>query len=307
MFNQASIIIASRNEGAMLRQTIEFIKRAPTNIPYEIIAVDDGSSDDSFEWLKTSADTIIRYEQTSGKGQGHGYARNKGARMASGNMLVFCDAHIDVEPYWLEEFVRVMEKYGADAVTPAFRELNHDNPLYSKINSPDPEYGSVGCGMTLWRLTETEWMYGHVSPFEAPILSGACWAVRSEAFWKVGGYEETFRGYGGDDAEISIKLWLNGFTLYATPNICVSHQFRIKAPYQVSWTDVMHNKLYIALCHYNDTRVERLLKEQSIFLMANKIYNEVFTTENIKRVRLPKFERRVHDDDWFFSRFNLNL
>ena len=36
-------------------------------------------------------------------------------------------------------------------------------------------------------------------------------------------------------------------------------------------------------------------------------YSEVFTEENIKQIRIPKFEKRMHNDDWFFSRCQLEL
>ncbi|MDR1663295.1 MAG: glycosyltransferase [Clostridiales bacterium] len=297
MFKKASVIIASRNEGEMLRQTIDFIKRAPVNIPYEIIAVDDGSEDGSFDWLAASRDPLIRGVKTSG--QGCGYARNRGADIASGDMLVFCDAHIDAEPYWLDKLAQTLEDYRADAVTPAFYDLT--------VNDADRKEPRFGCGMTLSRLTQAEWLYGRTGPFETPILCGACWAVRREAFRDIGGYEEAFRGCGGDDAEISLKLWLNGYTVYAAPSVHIAHRFRRRAPYPVSWADVMYNEMYIALCHYNDERVKRLLAKQAIFLNSDKDYAEVFTPENIRKVRLPKFERRKRSDDWFFTHFGMDL
>ncbi len=305
----ASIIIASRNEGFMLRQTVKFIRRAATRVPYEIILVDDGSTDDSFAWADASHDPQIRRARTEGLGIVP--ARNLGSGLAKGDMLVFCDAHIDVEPYWLDEFIRVMETYGTAAVTPAFCDLDHDNPRYSRIDCAAAARSAVRgwkmCGRTFRTLSAMTWMPQRDHPFETPILSGACFAVRADAFRAVGGYEPAFRGYGGEEEEVSLKLWLNGYSLYATPLTCVSHQFRRSAPYDMQITDILHNRLYTALCHYKDARVRRLVEEQARFKHIQAVYRQVFTKENTEGVRRERFLRRVRDDDWFFAHFGLDL
>ncbi len=309
MPSKASIIIPSRNEGPMLKQTIDFIRRTPTHLPYEIIAVDDGSTDGSFAWISACDAPQLRLAQTASRGIVA--ARNLGASLATGDMLVFCDAHIDVEPYWLDEFVRVMDVYGAAAVTPAFKNLDHDNPLYRRMllyaaaHSAKIQYRM--CGRTFHKLSSLAWMPRNDAPFETPVLAGGCWAVRTEVFRAVDGYEEAFRGYGGEEEEISLKLWLRGYTLYATPLTCVAHQFRFSAPYTIQLADVLHNRLYTALCHFDDGRVQRLLAEQKQPECALAAYDEVFTPENIEKVRLDRFAKRVRDDDWFFAHFGLDL
>lgn len=308
MFKKASVIIASRNEGSMLRQTIDFIRRSPARLPYEIIAVDDGSDDESFSWLASDSGDI-RYTKTPGLGIVP--ARNCGAKLAGGDMLVFCDAHIDVEPYWLDELARVLTELGADGVSPAFRDLDHDNPLYNPFKMLETARSSqenpIKCGRSFRRLTETFWMHIQDAPFETPILSGACWAVRSEVFWAVGGYEGAFRGYGGEEEEISLQLWLNGYKLYATPYTCVFHQFRMMPSYRIDPAAFFRNRMITALCHYNKARVRRLLAEHANSVPIQIAYAEVFTPENIERLRLPRFARRKYDDDWYFKRFGLEL
>ncbi len=309
MPNHVSIIIASRNEGPMLKQTVEFIRRAPTRLPYEIVMVDDGSTDDSFAWMCASQDPRLRLTRTEGLGIAP--ARNQGASLATGDILVFCDAHIDVEPYWLDEFVRVMDAFGADAVTPAFQNLDHGNPLYRRMLLMGAASSAVVnhtmCGRTFNKLSSLAWMPRREVPFETPVLSGGCWAIRAEVFRTVGGYEEAFRGYGGDEEEISLKLWLGGYTLYATPLTCVAHQFRFSPPYKLQISDFLHNRMYTALCHFKDARVQRLLEEQRFPALARAAYEEVFTPKNIEKIRLNRFARRARDDDWYFSHFGLNL
>ncbi len=309
MLKKASIIIASRNEGIMLKQTIDSIKRTPTRIPYEIIVVDDGSRDDSFAWIHETNDNQIIKAQTEGLGIAP--ARNIGANMATGEILVFCDAHIEVEPYWLDEFTRVMGSFGAEAVSPAFKEMDYVKSRLKRFDFLAAAHSRVKnplmCGRTLDSLSSTKWLPMSTAPFETPILSGGCWAVRAEVFRAVGGYEAAFRGYGGDEEEISLKLWLNGYTLYATPHTCVAHYFRPSAPYKLQLADLLHNRFYTALCHYKDERVQRIMQEHADYPRIQAVYDEVFTPENIEQVRRERFRSRLRDDDWFFSHFKLNL
>lgn len=309
MFKKASIIIASRNEGDMLRRTIENIRRADTRIQYEIIAVDDGSEDGSFERLVSLDNSNIHTAFTPGLGIVP--ARSRGVEMADGDILVFCDAHISVEPRWLDELIKVIENYGTGAVTPAFGRLEDDNCDGGRIDVMSAAQSEiqdrVRCGRTFRRLSETVWMSGRTSPFETPVLPGACWAVRSDIFRKIGGYEKSFRGYGGEEEEISLKLWLNGYTAYATPRTCVRHKFRRSAPYRINISDFLYNRIYTALRHYNDIRAEKLLAELSDYPAAREVFAEVFTPENIEQIRIPEFKERKYDDDWFFSHFSLDL
>ncbi len=308
MIEKASIVIASRNEGKMLKQTVESIRCAQTRIPYEVIVVDDGSDDGSFDWIGEEDDDV---RQTYTSGMGLVPARSKGVELATGDMLVFCDAHIEVESFWLDEFVRVMGEFHADAVTPVFRDMIQDNPHHRHTHLMDAVRSEVWdrakCGRTFRQLGETAWMSVLESPFETPVLPGACFAVRAEAFQKVGGYEKAFRGYGGEEEEMSLKLWLNGYTLYATPHTCIRHQFRRLPPYRIETSDFLHNKLYTALCHYNDVRAGKLFRELAHHPLAQMAYDEVFTPENVEQVRIPRFAGRKYDDDWFFEHFNLAL
>ncbi len=226
-------------------------------------------------------------------------------------MLVFCHAHIDVEPGWLDVIGNVMDVKGAAAVTPAFRALDHHNPL-SRHDALRAAMSLVApnqpmCGRTFCTLSATCWMPTHSQPFEAPFLSGACWAVRTQAFSRVGGYEAAFRGYGGEEEEISLKLWLNGYTVYGAPRTCVSHQYRTAPPPPIHLGDVLHNRFDTALCHYNQQRVERLRREHRHVPLAEAAYAQVFTEEIIQTVRSQRFAVRVRDDDWFFAHFGLNL
>lgn len=301
MVSSASIILASRNEGAMLQRTLDSMMSASCQLPFEIIVVDDGSTDASVS-SSFSSGSPVRMICTPGLGVAP--ARNAGARIAAGEILVFCDAHISVPDGWLDILSRTLDEEHCAAVTPGIGHLEPNDfiALY-RIAASAPLH-AVGCGRVFRTLISNTWLPMHGAPKECPILSGGCFAVRRDVWERVGGYEDAFRGYGYDEEEISLKLWLFGFRLMTAPDVTVLHRFRPAAPYQILGRHALHNQMYAALCHFNDARTERLLYSLRYCPEFEEARLEVFTAENIKKKREVYRAARVYGDDWYFQKFS---
>lgn len=105
-----SIIIPVYNQAEHLDNCLASIRKQ-TYGKYEIIVVDDGSSDD----IKT---VIRKYQQIFGlklsyfeqENQGASVARNRGAKLAKGEYVIFCDADIIVEPEMLELMLKTLRE-----------------------------------------------------------------------------------------------------------------------------------------------------------------------------------------------------
>ena len=85
-----SLIIAAYNEQAWLEVTLSSI--LSSGFPCEIIVVDDGSTDNTPQILKKFSDKVKVYTHTVNKGKGAAIAT--GLREASGEIVIFCDAHL---------------------------------------------------------------------------------------------------------------------------------------------------------------------------------------------------------------------
>jgi len=94
-----SIIIPVYNAESTLRQCLASIDDQ-TLQDFEIIAVNDGSTDKSQSILESWNRKIIILNQEN---QGAAVARNQGAKLASGEFLIFCDADIILKPTALEK------------------------------------------------------------------------------------------------------------------------------------------------------------------------------------------------------------
>ena len=128
--------------------------------------------------------------------------------------------------------------------------------------------------------------------------------MRRDTYQRSAGYDPDMRQLGGNDAELSCRLWLLGYQLLVVPEIEVGHLFRTVTPFPAQWTSVVHNRLRTAFVHFSRERLERVLGalrgyESFSAAMAMMLDANVFT-RRAEVVRVRQF-----DDDWFFQRFAL--
>jgi hypothetical protein len=111
-----SVIVPVRDGSATLARALAAI--LASELPrddYELIVVDDCSTDGSAELAARYADTVVRL---SGRLCGPAYARNRGAEMAEGEVLAFVDADAMVRPDTLPRMLKILSDHrGLDAVS----------------------------------------------------------------------------------------------------------------------------------------------------------------------------------------------
>lgn len=237
-----SVVVLSRNEGELLRRTVETLDGTLPPAA-EILVVDDGSTDGSADFLE-GRNPRARLFRSSGLGVARG--RNFGARQARGRFLVFSDAHIETPPGWWEPLLNLLRDPAVGAAGPGI------------VDYADRE--RRGFGM---RLIDTalhaEWLCPEYDdPFPVPLLPGGFWAVRRELFESVGGLDDEMLRWGAEDFEFSLRLWMLGYDLWVAPEVEVAHVFRKAGPYPVEGRWPRHNVLRTAFLHFSSDRFERV-------------------------------------------------
>lgn len=99
-----SIIIPTYNEKDVLSRCIESL--GMQTVDFEIIVVDDGSTDGTLQILKNLKHTLPNFKFTKQAHKGAGAARNLGARFAKGRVLVFVDADMTFDKNFLKNLVK---------------------------------------------------------------------------------------------------------------------------------------------------------------------------------------------------------
>lgn len=101
-----SVIIPVYNAGALITRCLDSVFSQVGSIDFEVIAIDDGSTDNSIEIIENHPRiSVIKIVKQSNSGPSK--ARNKGIELASGKYLTFLDA----DDYWLPDFVQTTVRF----------------------------------------------------------------------------------------------------------------------------------------------------------------------------------------------------
>lgn len=177
-----SVIIPTLNEEAFLPRMLHGLSKQ-TFKDFEVIVVDGGSTDKT---AKIAKEFGVRFFQIRKKGCP--VARNFGAQKAKSDILVMTDADVVHPPTWLENFYKDLHQYDADLVwgPTTFSEKTH-LPL------------ALGFSFG-WVLQKR---FGK----RMPIVSNPNFAIKREAFQKIGGYREDLRLL--DDYDLGLRARRN--------------------------------------------------------------------------------------------------
>lgn len=108
----ASIVLPFRDEESNLRQVLESLLAQCTDADYEVIAVDDHSTDGSSAIVAGIQATDRRLRLLKADGQGKKNALLEGIRSAKGNIIVTVDADCHYPEHWLDTMVSTFEQNG---------------------------------------------------------------------------------------------------------------------------------------------------------------------------------------------------
>lgn len=289
--SSVSAVVVSRDEGERLCHTVHaLLATLPRGA--EVVVVDDASTDGSADFLGSGYPDVrlIRPPERLGSAA----ARNAGARAAAGDVVVFCDAHVAPPVGWVEPLLEALARPDVGA----------SGPCVSVMGRPDLR----GYGLT-WVDAEMNvtWLPRRgTGPYPVPVLGGFFLAMRRDVFAAVGGFDDGILGWGGEDKELCLRLWLLGYRCLVVPEVAVAHHFRSALPFGLERGALWHNLLRIGAVHFGRARLARLLA-----CIAARPHFSVGLARFLegdggsRRARL--LGERRHDDDWYFARFGIDL
>ncbi|CAF3727104.1 unnamed protein product [Rotaria sordida] len=235
-----SIVIVFHNEGnsTLLRTLTSVVLRSPIEYIHEIIMVDDASV--NREYLKDTLEQFVKelpvtvHILRNTERLGLMKSRLKGAEMATGDTLTFLDAHIECSPGWLQYLLYEVKKDRTAVVCPIIDVINDDDFAY--LTGSDMTWGGFN-----WRLNfrwyavpnreEIRRDYDHSLPLLSPTMAGGLFTINREYFYEIGAYDPGMEVWGGENLEMSFRVWQCGGKVLIHPCSHVGHVFRKQTPY----------------------------------------------------------------------------
>ncbi|XP_057684359.1 polypeptide N-acetylgalactosaminyltransferase 15-like [Corythoichthys intestinalis] len=224
----ASVIICFHDEGwsTLLRTLHSVLNTAPRAFLLELLLVDDHSTHDH---LKTRLSEYTSHLDgvrliRSDKRLGVGGCRNLGASEASGEVLVFMDSHCECQKGWLEPLLERVAQDRTRVVSPIMDVIHRETFQYSATQWPV-------WGVFNWNL-EFSWESKPqvlddesdlaVEAALSPALGGVL-AIDRHFFHNVGAFDPGILLRGGEQIELSIRVWLCGGSMEVVPCSRVAH------------------------------------------------------------------------------------
>jgi polypeptide N-acetylgalactosaminyltransferase len=211
-----------------LRSIYSILNRSPAHLIKEIILVNDHSKRPIlYEPLERNIKKhlpkvkLIHLPKRSGLIK----ARIVGAEASTGDVLIFLDSHIEVNVNWLPPLLEPIAKNYRVCVCPMIDIIEYED--FSYVMQDDGARGSFNWNFLYKRLPlRSEDLLKPAEPFESPIMAGGLFAISSKFFWELGGYDDGLDIWGGEQYELSFKIWQCGGKMYDAPCSRVGHIYR---------------------------------------------------------------------------------
>lgn len=218
---KVSVIITAHNEKRDLDVTATLAAYGSIR-PHEIIIVDDKSDPPIDGRIACNIDRV-RVIGSAKEQRGVSGSRNVGAHYATGDLLIFMDSHMRMPHWWLEPIIEAAQSNPSSILCPACHPFNYKwgSDMYACGARFDTEGESGKPGFeAIWK----SWTKGS-PPDICPCVMGACYIVPRFIWDRLGGFNPNFFGWGQDEQDLSLRVWMYGFEVRRIHAVAVAHKW----------------------------------------------------------------------------------
>lgn len=203
-----SVVIPVYNQAELVRKALESLK-AQSFRDFEIIVVDDASTDDSYEIAKQYTPKAFK----NLKNKGPAFNRNLGIKVAEADIIAFTDSDCVADQNWLKSIFEAMQDTNTGVVM-GKTTIPKSTYLGDSISALGfPAGANVGFDK-IWKV-DKDGFTDHISSCNV--------AIRKSIIEKFGGFDESFPMAGGEDTELSYRYTKNGVKIKYLPPANIFH------------------------------------------------------------------------------------
>lgn len=221
-----TIVIPCWNRSEYTVRCLQAIQTATSPGSYEVVLVDNGSTDATANLTDDPTNPVLTVVRND-TNRGYAVACNQGARVSSRDVVVFLDNDTEVQPGWLEALLDELDhrpEVGAVGARLLYPDGTVQHAGVDLVLGPDGVLDSVHRGLGAPGDDP-------VVPDRCtvPVVTGALLAVRRDAFWAVGGFDDRYWN-GNEDVDLCLSLGAAGWRVVYRPDSCAVHHNSAPGP-----------------------------------------------------------------------------
>lgn len=191
-----TIVVLAWDQLELTQRCVESIRRH-TDVPYELVIVDNGSAPEAAEFARLSAD----YSILNAENLGFAVGMNQGLRVARGQAVAFVNNDTEFPHAWASRLMETVRRHDrAGIVVPAVTAAGNQRTVRSEPGS------SVEV----------------IPPFEAP-PSAVVYVMPRDVAADLEGWGEEFPVASAEDVDLCFKVWTNGLDIVFDSRVLVDH------------------------------------------------------------------------------------
>lgn len=212
-----SIIIPSFNTRTLLVECLLSIFNSSIKYPFEVIVIDNHSTDGSLQMVREKFPQVLLIENTDNLGFSR--ANNQGAKITKGEYLLFLNSDTQVLDDGITKLLDFAHRHPNDVI--GAKLLNKD---LSPQTSCGPHFSLPVIFIMLLLKGDQLGITRYSPKYEKVVgwVSGACFVVRKSVFDKVGGFDEDIFMYL-EEVELQYRIEKLGGKIIFFPDACFIH------------------------------------------------------------------------------------
>lgn len=218
-----SIIIANWNTVVLIKQCIEsiFDTTPLTLLDYEVIVIDNASTDGSFEYLKSQSGKIILIKNN--ENLGYAKACNQGMKIAKGKYILLLGSDTIMKPNTLQESVMFLDNNN-DTGAVACKLLNPDGSVQNSLKK-FPQLKNAFYTYLSWDKMNREYDmsdFDYNSSCDVEQAAATFLMIRKEILERINYFDESYRILY-NDVDLCSKIWNAGYKIYFLHTVSIIH------------------------------------------------------------------------------------
>lgn len=224
MSKKLSIIIVNYNVTQLLRNCLNSIQKYSDGVDYEVIVIDNKSTDSSW------GDLIPEFPKVhfiaSEKNEGFAKANNKAIETANGEYLLILNPDTELEGFYLNEILDFADsKANFGCLGVRMHDADGNFLPESKRSVPDMMNSFEKLFTNFKKKNSKSYYRNDVDEYEiahVEVITGAFFLVKKDVYKKVGGLDESYFMYG-EDIDLCYTLLNNGYQNYYYGKASILH------------------------------------------------------------------------------------